>query len=176
MSHTVQTTHVSGTFDAPLLSRRPTEKDKILHCMEIAGGYMCQLEKVTAERDDAIALAEAYFRQAEGIKAECDALEAETANMGKQLLLQAREIERLKCVAEDHITEEKAREVLGDAITPEGHLYSLREYFHWTPTLTLAKYPNGEYAGRAAILDAAFTALQLKAIAWWMENKGEGDE
>ena len=115
MSHTVQTTHASGTFDAPLVSRRPTEKDKILHCMEIAGGYMCQLEKVTAERDALLAA---------------------------------------------QMTEEKAREVLGGEINADGELNG------WTMSISGGEAFLSETAG--------FTELQLKAIAWWMENKGEG--
>ena len=54
--------------------------------------------------------------------------------------------------------EAKAREILGDAINPDGGLYNLGWYLGWPP-------------GNAdATLDGSFTADDLDAIAWWMRN------
>jgi len=65
------------------------------------------------------------------------------------------------------MNEEKAREILKDYIVERygeaGHLYSESPYMSWRP---------GAYASDI-ILDGDFTPMQLKAIAWWVENKGE---
>jgi hypothetical protein len=57
------------------------------------------------------------------------------------------------------IDEKFAREVLGDAIQPNG-LYDLSSYMSWQP------------GDRTITLDGDFTVSELEAIAWWMRNKG----
>lgn len=57
------------------------------------------------------------------------------------------------------MTEEKAREVLGDLISDTG-IYDLGHYICWDR--------GSEYI----VIDGPTTALQLRAIAWWMDNMG----
>lgn len=57
------------------------------------------------------------------------------------------------------MNEERAREILGDAIYPKG-LGVAGEYLEW------------EYGDDEACLDGHFTVDELEAIAWWMRNKG----
>jgi len=62
------------------------------------------------------------------------------------------------------MNEQKAREILGSAINgpqqkKEG-LSNLGWYLHWEPGKS------------SATLDGDYTAEELKAIAWWMENNG----
>lgn len=56
--------------------------------------------------------------------------------------------------------EKTARNLLGDAIHPEG-LYNLGWYLGW------------ERGADYATLDGQFTAEDLEAIAWWMKNGGK---
>ena len=58
------------------------------------------------------------------------------------------------------MTEERAREILGDAIQSDGSLYRIGGYIEW---LTFRK---------SVVLDSEFTAEELKAIAFWMEKHG----
>ena len=57
--------------------------------------------------------------------------------------------------------EATARAELGEAIQPDGSLYSLGWYLNW-----------GSDGSGIAILDGPFTLDQLEAIAWWMRNRG----
>lgn len=71
------------------------------------------------------------------------------------------------------MTEEKAREVLG-ARKPR----PIKETGDYSGGIAddegYTEYPHdGCYWDRVNICGEQFTALQLKAIAWWMENKGE---
>lgn len=54
--------------------------------------------------------------------------------------------------------EEQVKEILRAYINKTG-LYSLGDYLSW------------EYGDSEAILDGRFTAEELEAIAWWMNNK-----
>jgi hypothetical protein len=59
--------------------------------------------------------------------------------------------------------EARARKILGDIIQPDDSLSKGTDYVFWKPWET----------GVAEVeLDAFFSADQLKAMAWWMENKG----
>lgn len=58
--------------------------------------------------------------------------------------------------------ESKAREILGDWIKADGHLYGLGAYLSWH-----------SLSANRATLDGDFTADELEAIAWWMKNKGQ---
>ena len=66
------------------------------------------------------------------------------------------------------MTEERAREILGDVIIrPDNSLYCLGHYISWKPG-------RGRRQSKAC-LDDDFTADELEAIAWWMQwvqNKG----
>lgn len=55
------------------------------------------------------------------------------------------------------MTEERAREILGDAIKPDGGLLQVYEFFYWRP-------------GKKATLDGRFTADELEAIVFWMRK------
>ncbi len=92
-------------------------------------------------------------------------LKLESEDVGKQLLWQALEIERLNIINEDlraaHMTEEKARDVLGNAVNHEGGYIVGR-----APSIFFS--PDS----RHATLEDAFTTDQLEAISWWMRNKG----
>lgn len=60
------------------------------------------------------------------------------------------------------MNEEKAREILGEAIQPDGSLGSCGwEYIDWKPG------QNG------IILDGGFGLETLEAIVWWMQNRAE---
>jgi hypothetical protein len=59
------------------------------------------------------------------------------------------------------MTEQRAREILGEAIQPNGRLYNLSWYLDWSERTEPDK----------ATLDGEFTADQLEAIAWWMRNQ-----
>lgn len=52
--------------------------------------------------------------------------------------------------------EQRAREILGGMIQPDGGLYNLGHYIAWTP---------GEEDVR---LDDRFTVEELEAIVWWV--------
>lgn len=58
------------------------------------------------------------------------------------------------------MTEQRARQILGEAVKPNDELYGSEEYLAWP-----SKYAE------AATLDGHFTADELEAIAWWMRNK-----
>ena len=57
------------------------------------------------------------------------------------------------------MNEQKAREILGDAIDANNNLDSLGWYLAW----------GTDYD--EATLDGKFSSEQLLAIAWWMDNK-----
>lgn len=57
------------------------------------------------------------------------------------------------------MTEQEAKEILGNAISDDNGLTSLGWYIGWNPWQT------------SACLDGDFTAEDLEAIAWWMRNK-----
>jgi hypothetical protein len=57
------------------------------------------------------------------------------------------------------MNEAKAREILGEMITPENKLWDAGYYVWWSPH------------DEEATLDGSFDAATLSAIAWWMENK-----
>jgi hypothetical protein len=59
------------------------------------------------------------------------------------------------------MNEEQARRILGADIQPNDNLYCLGRYLSW------------ETSDKEATLDAQFTADELEAIAWWMQNKNE---
>lgn len=54
--------------------------------------------------------------------------------------------------------EQRAREILGGLIQPDGGLYDLGHYIAWTP---------GEEDVR---LDDRFTIEELEAIVWWVRH------
>ena len=54
--------------------------------------------------------------------------------------------------------EKRAREILTDTIQPDGSLYETYWYVDWV---------KGE---EEVTIDAACTAEQLEAIAWWMKH------
>lgn len=56
------------------------------------------------------------------------------------------------------MNEERAREILGTRIQEDG-LYDAGWYLGWTNTK------------KFATLDGEFSAEELEAIAWWMQNK-----
>lgn len=62
------------------------------------------------------------------------------------------------------MTEQRAREILGDAIQPDGMLCHNEQYSLW---------PDGGDL-TAVKLDGRFSADELEAIAWWMRNKTPG--
>lgn len=53
---------------------------------------------------------------------------------------------------------EKAREILGSSIWPDGNLHGDRDYLDW------------KAGDNTACLDGHFGADELEAIAWWMRN------
>jgi hypothetical protein len=56
------------------------------------------------------------------------------------------------------LNEQRAKEILGNAIWNDGGLRSLEWYLSWGPT------------DEWATLDGIFSAEELEAIAWWMRN------
>lgn len=56
------------------------------------------------------------------------------------------------------MTEQRAREILGDTIQPDGSLYCLGHYTAW------------KHEHDTITLDCHFTVDELEAIAWWMRN------
>ena len=56
------------------------------------------------------------------------------------------------------MNEQRAREVLGDIIQPDGSLYCIGHYIAWTKGDT------------SVCLDCNFDADELEAIVWWMQN------
>lgn len=56
------------------------------------------------------------------------------------------------------MTEQEAREILGEMIQPDGGLKDYGEYLAWNV---------GE---SSAVLDGTFGAEKLEAIAWWMSR------
>lgn len=56
------------------------------------------------------------------------------------------------------MNEQKTREILKDAIQPDGSLYCLGHYMAWTP------------GSKTITLDDEFTLEELEAIEWWMRN------
>lgn len=52
--------------------------------------------------------------------------------------------------------EKRAREVLGNAIQPDGGLFNSGQYMAWNPV------------NKDICLDADFTLEEVEAIAWWM--------
>jgi hypothetical protein len=57
------------------------------------------------------------------------------------------------------LDEEKARQVLAEAIDHDGGLYSLGWYISWSP------------GGDEICLDGSFSVEDLEAIIWWIKNK-----
>ena len=70
----------------------------------------------------------------------------------------------LTALRSSQMTEAKAREVLGIAIVNENN--SLRAD---QPFVT---YYTNQTDPPKSLLDGFFTSLQLRAIAWWMDNMG----
>ena len=61
------------------------------------------------------------------------------------------------------MNETEARGILGNAIQPDNGLYDLSGYLFWDKT-----------DGTDEItLDGRFSADDLEAYVWWMNNKGE---
>jgi len=58
------------------------------------------------------------------------------------------------------MNEELANSALRDEIDEHGNLYALRWYLSW------------KKGDRHAVLNGKFSAKDLEAIAWWMQNKG----
>lgn len=56
------------------------------------------------------------------------------------------------------VDEQKAREILGDDIQPDGSLYCLGRYLAWS------------HGDDTVTLDAKFSADELEAIAYWMRR------
>jgi len=73
-------------------------------------------------------------------------------------------LELVTATPPEQMNEQKAREVLGDWINKDDSLSELKIGFH------VAWFPCVE--PETCILNGDFTAEQLKAVAWWMENKG----
>jgi hypothetical protein len=72
------------------------------------------------------------------------------------------------------MTEAKAREVFGEIVQENNELRSMGRAIHHA-------FPIGDkyvmwrfdlYAPKETSLDGIFTSLQLRAIAWWMDNMG----
>lgn len=64
------------------------------------------------------------------------------------------------------MTEEKAREILGDHLSIEDNtIGATEEYVAWPIFI------NGYYYSDKCELDGNFAADELEAIAWWMRNK-----
>jgi len=59
------------------------------------------------------------------------------------------------------MTEEKAREILGDGIKPDNSVCKSSPFIFWAPGYDMAT------------LDGGFSPDELEAIAWWMRNKKE---
>jgi hypothetical protein len=59
------------------------------------------------------------------------------------------------------MTEEKAREILGDGIKPDNSVRRSSPFIFWAPEYELVS------------LDGGFSPDELEAIAWWMRNKKE---
>ena len=59
---------------------------------------------------------------------------------------------------ETEMDEQKAREILKDALAEDGGLTNTGWYVGWTP------------GDSEAVLDGHFTAEQLEAVVWWMRN------
>jgi hypothetical protein len=57
------------------------------------------------------------------------------------------------------MTEQRAREILGDSIKSDDDLLDRSQYLSWRTSEDNAR------------LDSSFTADELEAIAWWMKNK-----
>lgn len=81
--------------------------------------------------------------------------------------LEAKYSETIDMLEATQMTEEKAREVLGDWITRDGKLHSV---YH--PDFDYVSFPAAVGPMYVAI-EGHLTSEQLKAIAFWMENKGE---
>lgn len=63
------------------------------------------------------------------------------------------------------MNEQKAREILGDSIRPDGGLFEGGQYMEWS------------VGDENIVLDARFSADELEAIVWWMRNAlRRGDE
>lgn len=60
------------------------------------------------------------------------------------------------------MTEQRAREILGEAVLSDGLYGGSGEYLSW---------PSKGNDHEGATLDGRFTADELEAIAWWMRNK-----
>jgi hypothetical protein len=56
------------------------------------------------------------------------------------------------------MNDEKALEIIGDYIQPDGGLYCLGHYMAWTP------------GDKTITLDCGFEVEELEAIAWWMRH------
>lgn len=71
-------------------------------------------------------------------------------------------VELANLIASRHMDEQRARDILGDAVYETGHLYNGSAFnINWSPT------DQPEYVS----LEGSYTAEQLEAIAWWMRNK-----
>jgi len=72
--------------------------------------------------------------------------------------------------------EVRARLILGSVVTAKNELKAsliddgALDYIDWTPYGNLMGH---SVALLPVVLDGVFTAEQLKAIAWWMENKNK---
>lgn len=60
------------------------------------------------------------------------------------------------------MTEQRAREILGDMITADNEIHCRSPYISWGPG-----------SGGVASLDDPFTSEQLEAIAFWMRTHGK---
>jgi hypothetical protein len=118
-----------------------------------------------------------YYRK---LERELTAVTAERNALAKELertrlLVNTRISERdlflaeLNALKATQMTEEKAREVLGVLLKGEEIDYESRNKEANWPF-----YCNGILIKSAAHLVGIFEPEQLNAIAWWMENKGEG--
>lgn len=74
-------------------------------------------------------------------------------------------VRRLRAAEAAVMTEQRAREILGDRITEDDSLYDCSDYLSWSSV-----------HDADATLDAEFDADQLEAIAWWMRNKARQSE
>lgn len=59
------------------------------------------------------------------------------------------------------MNETKVREILKQAIQPDGSLYDLGRYLNWNR------------GSEEVTLDDKFTVEELEAITWWVRNKPE---
>jgi hypothetical protein len=71
----------------------------------------------------------------------------------------------LQIAKQSQMTEERAREVLGDTVRPDNSLRNSFQYIAWS----LTHQPS------CVVLDSEFEPDELEAIAWWMRNKGVGE-